>query len=107
MTGDVIQFNGYIDNTNGKDIITDAAVQFIDRRWKISSGGAIRNHVMNNFVLFTIPGPIQKGQNQPFSFTATIPPGIVFSTAIGSILSRYQVLNISSSTGCCATGPSC
>jgi hypothetical protein len=46
-------------------------------------------------------------QPEQFSFTATVPGGMLFSTAIGSIVARYQVLNFSCNMGCCANDPTC
>lgn len=106
-SGDTIQVTGRVDNSGGKEDLENGHVSFQDIRWKVSSGGAVRKHVLADHPLFVIQGPVPKGQTKEFSFTATIPQGLMFSTAIGSILSRYQVLNFSSNMGCCSNSPSC
>ena len=106
-SGDVINVSGVIDNSGGTEDITNCHISFQDIRWKISSGGAVRRHVLGNHPLFVIPEPVGKGQTKQFSFSATIPQGLIFSTAIGSILSRFQVLNFTGEIGCCSGGAVC
>lgn len=91
-TGDQIQVSGYIDNSTGKDSISNLRVSFLENRWKISSGGAIRNNNTNSASLYKHQGIIQAGQRQEFSFNAIVPDGFVYNTAIGSILSKYFIL---------------
>lgn len=45
-TGDNVQISGVIDNTGGKTNIKNCKIQFLDIRWKVSSGGAARKHIL-------------------------------------------------------------
>jgi hypothetical protein len=49
--------------------------------------------------------PILPGQNEQFMFTAVIPQGLVYSSAIGAILAKYHVLSLVSDMGCCSNYP--
>ena len=51
------QINGtiLIDNEKGKRPVTDAVVSFVDRRWKISDGGVIRQDVLVDQPLYVVP----------------------------------------------------
>jgi hypothetical protein len=91
-TGDKIQVAGYVDNTAGKSSISGAHISFQDIRWKIASSGLVRRQVVLDHPFYVIPGEIAEGEKKDFAFSATIPSGVMFSTAIGSIVARFQVL---------------
>ncbi len=42
QSGDKIFVTGMIDNSGGKEELTDCEISFQDVRWRISSGGAMR-----------------------------------------------------------------
>jgi hypothetical protein len=54
-----------------------------------------------------LPEPIFPGEKKFFSFTAMIPDGFQYSTTIGSIISRFQVLDFSSRIGNSFVGARC
>jgi len=46
-------------------------------------------------LMFALPKVVYPGQSENFSFNATIPSGIVDSTAIGAITSKWFTLTLS------------
>ena len=105
--GDKIYVTGLVDNSQGTEEITNCEISFQDIRWRVSSAGSVRRNIMGNYPLFMIPTPVLKGERREFTFSATIPSGLAFSTSIGSIVSRYQILNFSGNMGCCSSGANC
>jgi len=61
----------------------------------VSSGGRTRNSTLFNQLMFALPKVVYPGQSHNFSFNSTIPSGIVDSTAIGAITSKWFTLTLS------------
>lgn len=78
-------------------------MSFLEHRIMVSSGGRTRSAIFFNQMLYALPKIIYPGQGENFSFNATIPSGIVDSTAIGAITAKWFTLTLSSSMGCCTT----
>lgn len=85
--------------------MSDGVVSFVDRKWKISDAGQVRQEVVVDQPLYVIPEDVMAGEKKIFNFKAKIPTGLKFSTAIGSIVARYQLLKFSSTMGFCSDAP--
>lgn len=102
-TGDTIRVNGMIDNSQGQVRVNSATV--VLEQWLVMiSSNEYNTHwdCEKEFTLHNVTAPTAIGGQQEFSFNAVIPNDIVDCTAIGRIVSRYFVLHLYTSYGCCA-----